>query len=58
MNKYSVVVIKGILQWRYRIQSENGRILSVSQRYYSKSNTVRAAKRVAKEFGWNYKEEL
>jgi hypothetical protein len=45
-NQQYIKVIKGVVQWRYQVISQNGNVLSVSQRYFSKSNAVRAARRL------------
>jgi hypothetical protein len=37
---------KGLKNWRVRLVSSNGRILSISEGYFSKSNAKRAATRM------------
>lgn len=36
----------GLRNWRVRLVADNGRILSISEGYFSKSNARRAARRM------------
>jgi uncharacterized protein YegP (UPF0339 family) len=54
MNK--VILRKGIVRWYYNIVSHNGNILSTSQKYFSKSNARRAAKKATKRYDLEYRE--
>lgn len=40
---------KGLKNWRVRLVADNGRILSISEGYFSKWNAKRAAKRMYPE---------
>lgn len=45
--KGRVTLLKGKFRYFYHIESSNGQITSSSQKYFSKSNARRAAKRIA-----------
>lgn len=47
---------KGTVRYFYRVVSSNGNVLSVSQKYFSKSNAKRAAKRIANSLKAKYTE--
>lgn len=51
-----VILKKGVVRWFYHIVSKNGNILVTSQKYFSKGNARRAAKKAAKEYDLGYKE--
>lgn len=51
-----IVLKKGLIRWYYNIVSSNGNILSTSQKYFSKSNARRAAKRQAQLTKTGYEE--
>lgn len=42
-----IEVAKGVVRWFYRVRADNGQILLTSQKYYSKSNAKRAARKAA-----------
>jgi hypothetical protein len=46
-----IVMQQGKLRWYYNIVAHNGKILNTSQKYWSKSNCVRAAKATATALG-------
>lgn len=52
-----VKVTKGKVRWFYRVKSSNGNILTVSQKYFQKSNAIRAAKAIAKQMQIRYRGE-
>ena len=55
LQNYSVRVVRGKLgTYHYNVVSINGQVLSTSQRYFSKSNANRAAKRLANELNFGF----
>lgn len=52
-----VELLKGKVRWFYHIKANNGNILSVSQKYWSKSNAKRAAKNVANKLHYKFEEK-
>lgn len=40
-------IFKGRLRWRWNLVGANGEVVAVSQAYWSKSNAIRAAVRLA-----------
>lgn len=43
-----IEVKQGVVRWYYHVKSANGNILSTSQKYYSRSNALRAARKLSK----------
>lgn len=50
--KWHIEVKRGTLVWHWRIKAGNGEILATSETYYSRSNAIRAARKIADEFSW------
>jgi len=51
---HTVFLIRGKFRFYYTIESRNGRILTVSQKYWSKGNAKRAAKKMAHDLKAKY----
>lgn len=49
--KHIVELRKGKLLYYYVIRSTNGQVVVTSEKYFSRSNAIRAVNRVAKAFG-------
>lgn len=43
-----IEVFKGDKRWYYHVKARNGKVLLVSESYFSKGNAKRAAKRLGK----------
>jgi uncharacterized protein YegP (UPF0339 family) len=46
-----IKLLKGKVRWYYTIVGNNGETIAVSQKYFSKSNAKRAARKVALNLG-------